>query len=279
MANEVQIFENSDFGSVRTVIIDKEPYFVGKDVCETFDDKNHNRSLGRIDEEDKRREQITDSLGRKQEAILINESGLYALLFSMQPQKANHDGASNAYPIEVRERIEKLRRFKRWVTHEVLPSIRKTGSYSVSSQLPNFSSPAEAARAWADEYEKRCIAQNEVKYLTNKIEEQTPKVNYYDIVLKSKDAVLVSVIAQDYGMTAKAFNSLLYENGIQHKLDNTWVLYAKYVGNGYTKSETYSYTKPSGESGTKVHTKWTQKGRLFLYEFLKNIGVLPNIEK
>nr|WP_325191124.1 BRO family protein [uncultured Selenomonas sp.]DAV19485.1 MAG TPA: repressor domain protein [Caudoviricetes sp.] len=130
MANELQIFENSDFGSVRTVLIDKEPYFVGKDVCEAFDDKNYNRSLGRIDEEDKRREQITDSLGRKQEAVLINESGLYALLFAMQPQKANHDGVSDAYPIEVRERIEKLRRFKRWVTHDVIPAIRKTGSYS-----------------------------------------------------------------------------------------------------------------------------------------------------
>ena len=112
--NKLQIFESTDFGTVRTVLIDKEPYFVGKDVCEAFDDKNHNRSLGRIDEEDKRREQITDVLGRKQEAVLINESGLYALLFAMQPQKANHDGVSDAYPIEVRERIEKLRRFKRW---------------------------------------------------------------------------------------------------------------------------------------------------------------------
>ena len=72
--NKLQIFESTDFGTVRTVLIDKEPYFVGKDVCEAFDDKNHNRSLGRIDEEDKRREQITDVLGRKQEAVLINES-------------------------------------------------------------------------------------------------------------------------------------------------------------------------------------------------------------
>ena len=180
------------------------------------------------------------------------------------------------YRLGFKAKNEKAVAFQIKLSDEILPSIRKTGSYS---QLPNFNNPAEAARAWADEYEKRCIAQNEVKYLTNKIEEQKPKVNYYDVVLKSKDAVLVSVIAQDYGMTAKAFNSLLYENGIQHKLDNTWVLYAKYVGNGYTKSETYSYTKPNGENGTKVHTKWTQKGRLFLYEFLKNIGVLPNIEK
>lgn len=199
--------------------------------------------------------------------------------FSTQVSKDDFLPENIVYRLGFKAKNEKAVTFQIKLSDEILPSIRKTGSYSVNPQLPNFNNPAEAARAWADEYEKRCIAQNEVKYLTNKIEEQKPKVNYYDVVLKSKDAVLVSVIAQDYGMTAKAFNLLLYENGIQHKLDNTWVLYAKYVGNGYTKSETYSYTKPNGENGTKVHTKWTQKGRLFLYEFLKNIGVLPNIEK
>ena len=259
MENGVQIFENVEFGKVRTVIMNDEPWFVGKDVAEILSYADTDQAIRKhVDEEDKLTRHFNGS-GQNREMTIINESGLYSLI--------------------ILSKLPAAKKFKRWVTSEVLPSIRKTGSYSVSPQLPNFSSPAEAARAWADEYEKRCIAQNEVKYLTNKIEEQKPKVNYYDVVLKSKDALLVSVIAQDYGMIAKAFNSLLYENGIQHKLDNTLVLYAKYVGNGYTKSETYSYTKPNGENGTKVHTKWTQKGRLFLYEFLKNVGVLPEIEK
>ena len=129
--NDLQVFENPDFGQVRTVTKDGEPWFVAKDVCKAFGDTNHNRSVGRIDEEDKETYQITDSMGRIQQAIIVNESGLYALLFAMQPQKANRDGVSDAYPIETQKRIDSLHKFKRWITHEVIPSIRKTGSYSI----------------------------------------------------------------------------------------------------------------------------------------------------
>lgn len=111
--NVLQIFKNEEFGSIRTFMKNGEYWFVGRDVCNAFQDKNPNRSIGRIDDCDKRSLKIKDSLGREQTVTVINESGLYALLFSMQPQRANKDGVSNAYPIEVQERIEKLRRFKR----------------------------------------------------------------------------------------------------------------------------------------------------------------------
>lgn len=132
--NALQIFKNEEFGSIRTFVKNGEYWFVGRDVCNAFQDKNPNRSIGRIDDCDKRSLKIKDSLGREQTVTVINESGLYALLFAMQPQKANKDGVSNAYPMEVQERIEKLRRFKRWVTHDVLPTLRKTGSYSMNPQ-------------------------------------------------------------------------------------------------------------------------------------------------
>lgn len=132
--NALQIFKNEEFGSIRTFVKNGEYWFVGRDVCNAFQDKNPNRSIGRIDDCDKRSLKIKDSLGREQTVTVINESGLYALLFAMQPQRANKDGVSNAYPIEVQERIKKLRRFKRWVTHDVLPTLRKTGSYSMSPQ-------------------------------------------------------------------------------------------------------------------------------------------------
>lgn len=132
--NALQIFKNEEFGSIRTFVKNGEYWFVGRDVCNAFQDKNPNRSIGRIDDCDKRSLKIKDSLGREQNVTVINESGLYALLFAMQPQRANKDGVSNAYPIEVQERIEKLRRFKRWVTHDVLPTLRKTGSYSMNPQ-------------------------------------------------------------------------------------------------------------------------------------------------
>ena len=121
---DLKIFGNSDFGKIRTFDIGGEPWFVGKDICTVFGDKNHNRSIGRVDDVDKATTPIIDNLGRQQNVTIVNESGLYSLLFAMQPQKANKDGVSAT----VQQRIDKIYRFKRWVTSEVLPSIRKTAS-------------------------------------------------------------------------------------------------------------------------------------------------------
>lgn len=126
-----------EFKKVRTLDNNGELWFVGKDICALFGDKNHKRSLGRIDNEDKKKVELTDSLNRKQIATVINESGLYSLLFAMQPQKAHNGGASDEYPIEIRQRIEKIRKFRNWVTSKVLPSIRKHGAFLTSETLNN----------------------------------------------------------------------------------------------------------------------------------------------
>ena len=155
MENEILLFQHEEFGEVRTLNIDDELWFVGKDVCKIFGDSNHNRSLGRIEDEDKMMVELTDSLGRTQTATAINESGLYTLLFAICPQKAHHKGGPDEYPIEIQQRIEKLRRFKRWLTAEVLPSIRKHGAYLTNNVLDTaMSNPRELARllfALADE--------------------------------------------------------------------------------------------------------------------------------
>ena len=136
--NEVQVqtFENLQFGTLRTIEIDGEPWFVGKDVCDAFGDKNSNRSLSRVDNEDKRVIPI-QTKGGIQKVTFVNESGLYSLLFTMQPQKA-HKGVSDEYPLETKERIEKLHKYKRWVTSVILPSIRKTGGYVVEGREQEF---------------------------------------------------------------------------------------------------------------------------------------------
>ena len=158
MENEMMLFQNEEFGEVRTLNLENELWFVGKDVCKVFGDSNHNRSLSRIEDEDKRMVELTDSLGRKQTATAINESGLYALLFAMQPQKAHHGGAPDEYPIEIRKRIEKLCKFRRWITAEVLPSIRKHGAYIAAETMNTImSNPRELARllfALAEEQER-----------------------------------------------------------------------------------------------------------------------------
>ena len=124
--NDLQIFNSKEFGDVRAVIVNDLPWFVGKDVCEAFGDTNYRRSLLNIDDSDRGVSQI-DTPGGKQNMVIINESGLYSLLFQMQPQKAKGVSQNDAL---VNQRIEKLHRFKHWVTSEVLPSIRKTGSYN-----------------------------------------------------------------------------------------------------------------------------------------------------
>lgn len=152
--------------------------------------------------------------------------------------------------------------------------------------LPDFSNPAEAARAWADQYEKakqqteRAItAEKEVVALSKEIESMQPKISYYDKILDSKDAIVTTQVAQDYGLSAKKFNIMLRNFGIQRKVNGQWILYGKYLSNGYVQSKCISILRHNGRSETKMLSAWTQKGRLFLYEELKRRNVIPLIER
>lgn len=152
----------------------------------------------------------------------------------------------------------------------------------MEKQLQGIGVPNTFAQALKLAYEQQLkIEQLEIdnKEKETKIIEMSPKASYYDLILQSKDVVAVTVIAKDYGMTAQAFNKLLKENNIQFKCNGTWVLYSKYNGNGYTATKTTKFVHDSGEQGSRVGTYWTQKGRVFLYNFLKEKGVLPMIEK
>lgn len=110
------------------------------------------------------------------------------------------------------------------------------------------------------------------------IEELQPKASYYDMILQCKDLIATTVIAKDYGMSAKKFNAMLHDMGIQFKQGSTWVLYSDYQGKGYLKTKTHNYADTEGVQHSKEHSYWTQKGRLFLYDFLKQRGILPLIE-
>lgn len=254
--NNIIEFKNEEFGAVRTVIINNEPCFMGRDVAEALGYKNTKDALkNHVDLEDKiDGVAIHDPIGREQKAVFINESGLYSLVFG--------------------SKLETAKKFKRWVTSEVLPTIRKTGGYQ---RLPK--SYSEALEQLLENVKKNDVLMLENKKQEQIINELKPKADYTDIILKSKELVNINQIAKDYGMTAKQLNKLLHSFKIQYKQNDQWLLYAKYQSYGYTFSETIVLTHKDGSNFIKMNTKWTQKGRLFLYNVLKEHAILPTIEK
>lgn len=119
----------------------------------------------------------------------------------------------------------------------------------------------------------------ENKVQAQQIAELQPKATYYDLILQCPSLLSVTEIAKDYGLSAKGLNKILHDNGIQYSQSGVWFLYAKYQDKGYTSTKTQNYNRPDGTQGSRVHTYWTQKGRLFLYGLLKDLGHLPLVER
>lgn len=239
-----QIF-NFEKNEVRTFLVNNEPYFVGKDVASVLGYSNTPKAIrDHVDEEDKTQNESFTVNGTA--LMLINESGLYSLI--------------------LKSKLPNARKFKRWVTSEVLPTIRKTGSFTNVPQ-----SFAQALRLAADLEEKNQL-------LEQQIAEYEPKISYLDMILSSTDTVATSQIAADYGMSAIGLNKLLNELGVQHKVSGQWILYRKHMNQGYTKSHTSEIPKADGGVKVVMNTKWTQKGRVFIYNLLTAEGYYPQMD-
>lgn len=262
--NELKIFENPRFGSIRTVEFNGEPWFVGKDVAKVLGYIDTSDALKKhIDEEDKLSRCFADS-GQSRKMYIINESGLYSLILS--------------------SKLPTAKAFKRWVTSEVLPAIRKTGGYiPITPQMSEQEIMAKAVQismATIAQQKDAILALESRNAMQEQIiHEMQPKADYTDMILQFKSVVNINQIAKDYGMTAQEMNKILHEIGIQYKQGGQWLLYKKYHSNGYTHSETFNITHKDGTPDVVMNTKWTQKGRLFLYEKLKEFGYLPMIER
>jgi anti-repressor protein len=264
----MQIFSNPEFGSIRTVAIDKEPYFVGKDVAEILGySKTRNAIAMHVDEEDKKDALIQGPLGGSQSMIVINESGLYSLILS--------------------SKLPSAKRFKRWVTSDVLPAIRRHGMYATDELLENPDLMIRVLQEYKAEREQRLKAEAERQRLAREtasqkqqIEEMEPKASYYDTVLSSSSLTSITTIAKDYGWSAIRMNTYLHGKGVQYKQgEGNWLLYQKYADCGYAGSKTFTCMTEDGTVHTKAHTYWTQKGRLFIYELMKADGILPLAER
>lgn len=205
---------------VRTDYKDEAVWFVAADVCRVLDIINPTMAVGRLDDDEKGLSSI-ETLGGNQQMVVVNEAGLYSLILTSRKPQAKE--------------------FKRWVTHDVLPSIRKHGLYAIDDVLENPDLLIKALTELKKEREekKRLELENAVK--AQQIAEMQPKVSYYDIVLACPDLVTITQIAKDFGMSAKKLNKILKEKKIQFKQGRTWFLYQKYAEQGYTQSKTYLY--------------------------------------
>ena len=246
MSNEIKIFENEEFGSVRTMEINGEPYFVGKDVAEILGYANTSKALiDHVDDEDKLNNETLSSLGQRG-GWLINESGLYSLILS--------------------SKLPNAKKFKRWVTSDVLPAIRKTGSYSIQNKPDSYTieDPAARARRWAEEYEEK-------KALEAKIEEQKPLVEYAEHIQASKDVIdmkSMAKLASKNGIKIgrnKLF-SFLRDRKI---LDRENIPYANYMDKEWFQVVESPYTFNNGDVKIIRTTLVSPKGQIGIIRQLK----------
>ena len=223
MSNQIKSFD-FEGEQVRAISIEDEPWFVGRDVAEILGySKARNAIATHVDDEDKKDAPIQGTLGGTQNMTVINESGLYSLIMS--------------------SKLPTSKKFKHWVTSEVLPSIRKHGAYMTNQKIEEIlSDPDTIIKLATDlkaEREGRLIAEQRVNELT-------PKASYYDLVLKNESLVTITQIAKDYGMSGREMNAKLHELKVQYKQGSTWLLYSKYQKTGWTHSDASGVDRTDG---------------------------------
>ena len=239
--NGMMIFRNVEFGAIRTMSNEQgEPMFCARDVAEALGYKNTRDSLKRhVDDDDVVKHDTIDRLGRTQQAIFINESGLYALILS--------------------SKLDSAKRFKRWVTGEVLPAIRKQGGYMLAKK-------GESEK----EIMKRAlqIVQATLARRDEQIAQLQPRADYADHVLDSITCITTTQLAKELDMTAQQLNRRLCEMRIQYWQSGQYLLYADYARQGFAKSRTRTHTVKDGIVLTETYLVWTERGREFIHRLL-----------
>lgn len=246
MKNEVFNFGDHE---VTVVIADNnEPMFVAKDVCYALDIDNVTKALYSLDEDEKLHLPLVRS-GQLRTVNTITESGLYSLVLRSNKPEAKV--------------------FKKWITSEVLPSIRKNGMYATAPTIENMIDNPDFAIGLLNRLKEEREEKESLRIKNELQDEQlklaAPKILYVDEVLQSKSTYTTNQIAKEMGMSAIGLNNELKSIGIQYKQTNTWLLYAKYQDKGFTKTKTHTFTDNHGNIQTVMNTVWTEKGRLFIH--------------
>lgn len=248
---KIQIENNSELGAVvssRVVAseLEKQHQHVKRDLEKLLMSPNVDALI--IPSEYK------DSRGRKQKEYLLTKDGFTLYMFNIQ----GHNDFKMAY-------INKFNEMERQISHPI-------ASYMIEN-------PVKRAELWIEEQKEKQQLQLENSMQKQKIAEYEPKASYLDTILNNKSLVTVGQIAKDYGMSAQALNKLLHELKVQYKQSGQWLLYSNLHAKGYTHSSTTEIEHKDGSTSVRMNTKWTQKGRLFIYELLKDNDIIPTIEQ
>lgn len=247
--NDIKIFESEKFGAIRTVEQNGEPWFVGKDVAEILGYTNPRKAIiDHVDTDDKCKNDgvtIRDAIGREYSPALINESGLYSLILS--------------------SKLPTAKEFKRWVTSEVLPSIRKTGGYITGQEeLTDAELMAKALLVAQKQIEQREQRINALETANKKL---LPDAEY-GRHLQAKHGITTTSIAKELGMSAVALNKRLHELGVQYRQSGQWYLYRKYQDKGYTTTRTIPIVRFDGQPDVRRETLWTMAGHRFIRDLM-----------
>jgi prophage antirepressor-like protein len=257
-SNQIRQFHNDEFGSIDILMIDGKLYFPATECAETLGYKKPHDAVTR---------HCAHSV---KHGVCVAAANQFGIAGTKTIEKT-FIPEGDLYRLIIRSKLPAAERFEAWVCDEILPTIRKYGAYATYDTLDELLRSPKFAKdliAKLDQERKKSAVLEELAT------EMAPKALYCDLILQCKNAVPVSLIAKDYGMSASSFNALLHDLGIQFITGGTWLLYQEYAGNGYTHTRTYRV----GEKVAAMHTCWTQKGRLFLYEFLGDFGFLPLVE-
>lgn len=225
-----------------------------------FDVETVARSLG-----------LTEAKNGKEYVIWKRVNKYLEKYLSTPVSKTDYISEPMVYKLAFKANNALAEKFQDWLATEVLPQIRKHGMYATDELLNNPDLLIEVATKLKEERTLRLVAEQ-------KVAEYEPKITYLDSILSSTDSVTTSQIAADYGMSARQLNKLLHGLAVQRKVGDQWLLYKKHMNQGYTKSHTTEIYKADGTPKIVMNTKWTQKGRLFIYELMKSEGYLPEID-
>lgn len=249
-------------GKPLTVYGDFEnPLFLAKEVAEWIEHSQVVRMLQNIDDDEKVMN-IVHTPGGNQEAWFLTEDGVYEVL--MQSRKP----IAKQFKKEVKVVLKSIRKHGIYATDNMINNILANPDFGIQLLLQLKQERTEKEQLKAENLQQKQI-----------IGELKPKADYTDTILKSKKLVTITQIAKDYGMTGTEMNKLLHTLNVQYKQGEQWLLYKKYHNKGYVHSETFIFKHSNGTEDIQMITKWTQKGRLFLYNLLKQEEILPLIEQ